>query len=529
MILIAIFLLFVAAFLLMILGAFQRRIAWYWLTAFLGGWGAWILVLLARLSIPNTISLLTWQLPYDLFQQITLRIDTSSWPYAIAVVTFGPAVLLTAQARHNHLDWRPWAGSLAMSGMGLFAVCAGNPFTLILAWAGLDLTELLIMLVQEEYIGISRNMVLTFAERGLGIGLVSLSVLTVSSGGQTFNLTNIPANAAPYLLLAAWLRLGVLPTNARGLFEDTTIRRGFGTLLRLIPTASGLMLLTRNATIDISKISWTSSDLPIQSLLLMLTIFSALIGAVYWITASNELNGRPFWVFSLSSLVTAAALLGKPEAVLAWGLALLFSGSVIFLYSAHSPLTLFFPILGALAFSAIPFSPLWHATDLYSAKTLLMPFLLTHALLLLGYVQHTLRTRNTIDNTQRWVRTLYIIGLALPVITLYLSGYTISRNDAKQGWWGGALAVLIAIGLAAVGKLANRRDVRFPQTWKPLLWRLFPFDWLYRFWKTADRLMTRWMSLISQILEGEGGLLWILILASMLVTWYLSTGGGFGR
>ena len=53
------------------------------------------------------------------------------------------AALLTAAAGPVFVNAYAWVGVLALGGVGILAVTADNPLTLLLVWASLDLTELL--------------------------------------------------------------------------------------------------------------------------------------------------------------------------------------------------------------------------------------------------------------------------------------------------------------------------------------------------------------------------------------------------
>ena len=72
-------------------------------------------------------------------------LDSISWPYAFTTGTLVLAVVLTDIVRAQEPDWSAWTASLSLTALGLIAVLAGNPLTLILAWAALDFAELLVI------------------------------------------------------------------------------------------------------------------------------------------------------------------------------------------------------------------------------------------------------------------------------------------------------------------------------------------------------------------------------------------------
>jgi hypothetical protein len=70
------------------------------------------------------------------------------------------------------------------------------------------------------------------------------------SAGTPMNFQDAPPQAGLYLLLAAGLRLGVLPLHLP-YASEAAIRRGFGSALRLISAASSLILLARIPTTSV--------------------------------------------------------------------------------------------------------------------------------------------------------------------------------------------------------------------------------------------------------------------------------------
>jgi hypothetical protein len=518
------------ALLLVILRLFNRRIAWHWLTALLGGVLGWVLVMLARFTLPQSHGLLSWEFPGIVFAALSLQLDAISWPFALAVVSMPVAVVLTALARRSPLYWRPWAGTLLMAALGLLAVCAGDPLTLLLTWVALDLFEMVILFAQGRQENLSRNMALTFAGRILGVGLVMLAMLAGQSAGQAWTLVGIPAAAAPYLLLAAGLRLGVLPFNAPFYFDEITIRRGLGSALRLIPAASGFVLLARTAVAGIPAVGWITPDFPLQAFFLSLAALSALVGAAAWATAQDEMTGRLFWLLAHGSLATAAAVLGLPVAALAWGSGCLFSGALLFLHSIRGRGVWLLPLLSALAFSGLPFTPGWHTVGLFQAG---WPwrglFVLAQALLLVGFVRHTLRAGQGFDPSQRWVKVLYVVALIFLLASQGVAGYALPWPAWSVTGLGGAAAVLIAAALGGLGLAAGRFGWRLPGGLRLAVQRVFALDWFYRLLEAAYRLIERLLAMLAFLLEGDGGLLWVFILIGMLVMAFLGLGGQLDR
>jgi hypothetical protein len=54
----------------------------------------------------------------------------------------------------------------------------------------------------------------------------------------------------------------------------------------------------------------------------------------------------------------------------------------------------------------------------------------------------------------------------------------------------------------------------------------FSLEWLYRQLWVAYRYMSRPVGFINLVLEGEGGLLWTMLLLTLLIALLLQTGAG---
>ena len=110
-----------------------------WLVAALGCLLAWSLALAARMQIPAQIIQVNWQPAVNTaagaLPPLTLILDEISWRYAAALTTLATVVILTVAARPGATNWRAWAGTLILAGLGALAALAGNVLTLLLCWA----------------------------------------------------------------------------------------------------------------------------------------------------------------------------------------------------------------------------------------------------------------------------------------------------------------------------------------------------------------------------------------------------------
>jgi len=243
------------------------------------------------------------------------------------------------------------------------------------------------------------------------------------------------------------------------------------------------------------------------------------------------LEGRPFWMLGMASLALASALRAQPGASLAWGIALLFSGSVLFLTSARHPNLLFILILGLLGFSGLPFTPAWGGLEMYSGDfSIWLLFLpLAHAFLLAGYIRHSLRPGERLEGVERWVWVIYPLGLLVLPIAHFLAawwgGNLINENLLSFSWLQ-LIPSLAALGLAAIFWRLQRSKPLWVSVASRILRPSISFGWLYKLIWYIYRGTGKIVGFISEVLEGQGGVLWAFLLLTLLMAFLVQTGLG---
>jgi hypothetical protein len=529
----------------------------------------WIMVLIARSAEPQTITLLAWA-PVSFFPNSpSLLVDRVSWYFSLALMSLSLSVIITSIAQLGQTlkpgqnqatngvqgtetrgfseegkapgelasiqeistssNWQTWAGMLVLTSFGLISVTAGNMLTLLLAWAALDGIELVILMGQILESRSRERLIVAFTARLAGIGTVLLAGIIPWSQGMSLSFENISQSTSIYLIFAAGLRLGVLPLHLPYV-QPLPIRRGLGTLLRLVPAASSYILLVRVADVGVLGAA--------TPYLLGFTALAGVYASINWAKAGDELSGRPYWLLGTSSLAVASAILNQPAACLAWAIASLLSGGLVFSMSLRHKNLLPIAMLGLINLSALPFTAVWLGTGLYRDTgaisraipspffyTISIAFLLVHAFLFAGFTRHIFRgiyARQVMlgEHIERWVWLLYPLGLIFIIVTHFLIGlwlYPNINNVTFIEWLMGPLAIVLA-GIIIYAfwrypQIFPHRDI--PTSVSPLN-RFLSFEWLYRLFWRVYRLLTRVSALFSTILEGDGGILWALVLFALI-------------
>lgn len=487
-----------------------------WLAAALGGLFAWISIFVWQLDMPWHFSLTIW-MPLSVFSASPeILVDPYAWLYALGLAALAGAVVLTSPARTNTIvNPAAWAGSLALTVLALLAVLADNPLTLVLVWTAIDLTEFFNTLRASDSPSLSERAVVSFSIRAIGTAFALWASVINGVVGKTFLFENVSPQASIFLLLAAGLRLGVLPLHL-AFRSEPTLRRGFGTTLRLTTAATSLILLAR--------LPFSTLNSTYVPFLLVFVAFAALYGGWKWLTAMDELNGRPYWIIGMSALAVAATLRGNSAGSAAWGLAMLLFGGISFLYSARQ--IWFTRILAAfgLLMLGLPFtltSAGWEGAFIW--PVLFWPlFLIAHFLLVVGYIRHLFQPAEiSFSGLPTWAQTAYPAGLGLLVVTAVVAGLWGWPGALQLGIWIVPLIFLSIAGVAGIVLWRFRRFVNpltlpvsnadmsrvssLQEFLAGILWALY-------------RIVGRLFAYTANLLEGDGGLLWTLLLLVLFIT-----------
>ena len=517
LILVTVTILFVTALVLLVLQFAAQGFRYNWLVATGGALLAWISVFFWQLQMPLALQFPAWQPALLFAQSPTFVGDELAWTFAVSLATLCLAIILTAVVRSNFPRPINWIGTLILTSLGILAVVADNPLTLVLIWAAIDISELIAQMRVVEDPQLSERAVIAFASRAAGILVLLWAGMVSIANGQMLDFRQAPPQVGLYLVLAASFRVGVLPLHLP-YSSESTLRRGFGTGLRLISAASSLILLAR--------IPLSSLASPLTPYLLILTSLAAIYGGWMWLRAPDELNGRVYWMIGMSSLAMAAALRANPIGAAAWGCAIVLTGGALFLSSEPNKWLLRALFIGAWGISSLPFSLTatgWNSGVPNSLLTwLAWPFLVAaHAMLIAGFIRHSQRTITRVSNEDQpiWAKNVYPIGISLLLGTTILLGLF--------GWSGtlqlGNLFVGLPVSLLALGLLSLTPRLRVLNPVRAHWVRPANpswLDWTYQALWNLYRQLRRVSDGISNVLEGESGIMWTLLFLALFISFF---------
>lgn len=196
------------------------------------------------------------------------------------------------------------------------------------------------------------------------------------------------------------------------------------------------------------------------------------------------------------------------------------------------------PGLAMLGMLGLPYNPAavgWAGITGPSVRFSSFIFLLAVVFLVWGYFRHAFQPRDELHRMERWIHTVYPTGLLLLIAGHWVIGIFGWQGSLSLGvWWASAAATLIAgigiflafflprkIGLEAI----NIEWVRvFGRQAGGMLGDFLRLNWLFRFFAWSYGLLQNIVQLMAAVFEGDGGVLWSLVMLALLIS-LISTGG----
>lgn len=520
----------------------RPRFSIYWLLGVFSTFAAWGMFVFLRLRLPLVELMENWQNGLLLFPSPLFLLDQISWPYIIAFetvcLTFTVSAVVRGQRQEESRNWSSWSTSLIINLAGILSLLAGNLLAILLTWTLTDLFELIIRLRYSFSGQPVRRILGFFTIRAFSLFLI---IGSASNSGAA-SLEHISANSnslsllssqnVTMLLIACWIRLAGLTilqpevslSNSGGTsVPGGTVVSGLHLLLIMMSASVSLALITRLSFIDIS----------FQSLNLSLILLSlvAALSALLWATAPIAQTGQIAWFLSIGSLSVISGFVGQPAASLIWGLSALLIGGLIFIISAKSKIIMILSFVGWVALSSLPYTPTWQHVRLYNLQTgwlnnvITILILLSHSLLLAGYLRHIMQSKPSIDGLERWTWIIYPIGGFLILLVMVFITYwsplkippgKIADPDLSVSW-----PVLVSLVMSVILYIISKRFINILPRLFSTLNNIISLSWTYQPARIGDRILNSMVRGVDSLLEGPGGILWTILLLTILITYLL--------
>ena len=506
---------------MIVMRVWRPGFGYQWLIAVGGGFISWTIALYSYTRIPENLQLLSWGPQTSYSNSIQFSLDQVSWPFAVALGTLLLATLFSDVVRAYELSWSNWASSLFVIAIALVGVYSANLLTFVLVWVGFDLTVLFVLLLQFRSERLRRRTINTFFIHLIGTFLLLIAGVISASDNSSVLLEQPSPMAVLFVLLAAGFRIGALPIDSP-MLDDPYTRRSFGTVRSLASMGIVSVLLVRTA----GAMEGVTLEGYIWPIFFSLVGLSALTYGFIWFTSRDELEGRQAWILAFGMLIIGSTMQAELDSSLSWALAAIFSGGLIFLASVRDRISLWITLLGVIGISTLPFTAAWSGLDLFSSplRISLIFYFFSIILIISGYARLAAKPNPDTGGHERWIQVIYPAGLILLPITHLVIGLLHRPNIGEiplLTWIISALIILFTIA----GFIWQRKGGAVPAGLVDGLSSFLNFSWLRGIIWVIFIQLTRLMSFISSVLEGEGGILWVILsIVLFLATLIISIG-----
>lgn len=517
-----ILLLFFAGGINLLVSRYKLSLGSTWLIAAAGVLVVWVSMIIFRIALPEGTSINNWSPQGIGTDALVFKLSERTWIFAFLLVSLLVGVIFTDTVRFGQSNnLVTWSGSMILTAVGLLSIYSQTFLAIIITWTIIDIVEFGILIKVTDQQKVHSAVVLEFITRVIGTVLVMAAL--IFSDFHTAIVDSAEYSRGVYLLilLGATLRLGVFPLHVP-LTSSLPIRRSLGTILRFVAPLSVVAFL--------SQIQPQQQYETLTKFLYAIALIVGFYGAVKWISAKNELSGRPFWMLSFSGLILIRFLLGQVEGAIGLSIIMLTAGGFIFLYSYSSRVNLGVALFLVLSLIGLPFSPvapIWGTLGKAQNWFSLLIVILTFSLLFLGFLKHLFRQRDQNSPKESWMQLFYAAGLILlalsPWVTL-IWRFTVIRSEYS---WSTPIICLVVITIMVLimrrkiwDWIVQRQPVQkllvpFTLAGK-ILNTLFQFDWFFYLLRRVFDFFARPLKFFVNLLEGDGGLLWAFVFLALI-------------
>lgn len=481
--------------------------------------------------LPVTQIVAAWQ-PISVFTvPLSFRVDDTAWLLALGLLVVLLATALAWEAYPGQHRPGSSAVALLLTAAAVSGIFASNLLTLAVAWGLLDLAFVVALLVRGGA-EVGRRAALAIVVTTASTICIWIAALLIENqqGSLYWHLFNPREDARAWLMAAAVLRMGLYPFH-QWLPVELGTEPDRAAIIFIVPTASGLALWARMAL---------AQALPTESIVPLLAVLSLIVGALLAWRSVQPRGSLPFITLCLTGSVGLLAAGGASAAqLIAATLNWMFISVSLFItrgLDRRQPYWSVGSLIALLSLAALPGTLGFVVQQGVVAAAVAEPqwaILAAVVVAQIGVMAAALRlllapaTESAPANIARQiVWGLALACGALPLLLLALSENTLPALPSTSELLGqlspiGLLALFAPLVIGALlawrGPLIERSaSGRGQSVWGHIL-RL---EWLNAaLFYLIDRL-TVFLRAAAGLFEGEGGLLWTVIVIVVIVVIY---------
>lgn len=480
----------------------------------------WLLLLVFPKDRFSPLIISNWFRFGDTVISLRFALTSRNWILAISLLAFNLAFFLTGIARLNvRTDLKYWIIQLVLIALSFLAVLSADLWSVVLFWTALDLLDLVFhRIISKEIGGNTYFQKITF--KFLGSMLLIWNIAALSGSGFNPLIDGLVASTSnTSLFLAAFLHSGIFP------LKTEPGKNSEGESGKLLKSAFSVINFVVSFSLIIS--------LPAPELPLLLSFFISLIS--YFIIISSMIH----WVLNKDLEVSLKFLLIGEAGVFIF---LYFSGATQYITYRLALITLsvlwlvlftrrgknlaVFPVINiffasGLPISLIAFGPRGFIGSEFSLG--LVVLIVMQVLFFLGYLKHVFEKNEEFNDLEVWYQAAYLAGLFLPLLSIaaiIFNSMSSLANEIQYWWVGAIVATLASIGFFYTKrkKFFNKSPQYTSEAKMVWLWKFLTFEWFFKIISFIKDMIGNFINGFSGLLEGEGGILWALVLLLLILT-----------
>jgi hypothetical protein len=491
------------------------RMAYIWLLPAFITLVCWSLFLI--LPVPDSANIIKIPWLYSLAESgsLVFSLNSNSWGFVFLLISLVLSYFFTLPIRlEQEKRTVLWIGWMLLSISAVLSLTAGNIITLIIAWTLFDLIGFVFTFFVLKTTAEWQSLAEYYLPKILSVSLLIVANIYLERGSSLLVPNSLQPIAFFLILFAAIFRTGLVPFRLVNRADDLT-GVSFEFLKKVTLILSGFSLLSHLPANFLNPFSST--------LLSIIFLFLSLVLII--ISLFNHADIYEVWLDALICLAVISVFSGNPQSLLGWAAVVVTGAGVQQFYSMRTLKFNFFALLCVVAISGLPFTVGLVALNGLSSKGVFLLEILSlpiYSLLLLDLIQKIITPKEANQSVESWYLVVYFIGiflLALSPFALIVKRVLVA-DDGFENWWMGlfvAIIMLAAFLLDLRQKNLKTKIEKYSNKLFPIL-DFFRFHWLNEIWKWVSVIVTEVFSFITQLLEGEGGVIWAIVIMALLVS-----------
>lgn len=468
---------------------------------------AWVISLVYFLLGPSGFIEPVLRPGIDLLPQLYFSFDGIS---TALILTAAGLIFLTVLSRQGDPTENAWLAG--MGGASVIGLGAYSAYTLGLAWAILESFHFY-FIYQDHQIASNPRKLLPVALIRLSApgAIIALSLTLEETGVSSFGDMLNPWTGT--ILIGAGLVgfVGWFLSYKNG--EGDQPGYSPGASENWIPGLVGLMLMIRGG--ELVDIEAVLIFLPfiLSTLLLFLSLAGILLD-----------RSSSLWFLVCGLMVAISAFISGPDSALSWGVVMVLPAASLWRISHKPRSSLILLTLALIGLLPIPYLPSWLGVLAFKEGLAGIFLGLSYGLLLGSVLLTGLKNWNAAESEPDPLSAPGIIGAAAVLISQILISFRFGLIDSSQALLSKSILIWISLlGIVPVLILGNHVPLKNREVWTTAGTRLE--RGLGLVFSKAIGYVDRVVILISRVFEGQGGLIWALLIGLLIITLISLRGG----